>query len=414
MSDEYRNHHYVPQWYQKKFMLPGEHELFHLNMKPDTFIGPRGVIHTKKAVKRQGSKMCFVEEDLYTTRISGIETKDIEKHFFGPIDTKGRPAVEYFENFGYPLTDWGTSLEDIMRYMSTQKLRTPKGLSFLSGKIGTTDKDAILQTMLRLRNIHGAIWMECVWLIADASQSDTKFIVSDHPVTVYNRECGPRSDWCRGSNDPEIWFQGTHTIFPLSIDKVLILTNLSWVRNPYQKATNLRPNPNPFRNAIFKFTDVQMLRHLSEKEVREINFIIKSRSARYIAAAKEEWLYPEKYVSKSDWNTYGNGYLLMPDPRSIHWGGTVMWGGGPGGSGAMDEYGRLPGDPNFESETNKGTEHQTLPWFQGEFANMVGPYRRGRSMQALQIDNERDSDDFHQYHLGLQKKSYKNRNKRNN
>lgn len=409
MPDEYRNHHYVPQWYQKKFMLPNEHELFHLDLKPETFTDPRGVVHTKKPLRRQGSKKCFVQEDLYTTKIQGIETKDIEKYFFGDIDTKGRPAVEYFEGFDYPLKPWGESLQDIMRYMSTQKLRTPKGLSFLSEKIGSKDKDAILRNMIRVRNVHAAIWMECVWLIADASQSETKFIISDHPVTVYNRECGPRSSYCRDSNDPEIWLQGTHTIFPLSIDKVLILTNLSWVRNPYQSATNLRPNPNPYRNAIFKFTDVQVRRQLSEQEVREINFIIKSRASRYVAAAKEEWLYPERHVSKSDWNKYGHGYLLMPDPRAIHWGGTIMWGGGPGGPGAMDEYGRLPGDPDFEAETTKGKEYQTLPWFQGEFAKLFGPYRRGRCMQHIEIEKERDDDEFHQYHLGLQKKSYKER-----
>ncbi|MEK7507346.1 MAG: DUF4238 domain-containing protein [Patescibacteria group bacterium] len=412
MSDEYKNHHYVPQWYQKKFMLPGEHELFHLDLKPETFMDPRGITHTRKALKRQGSKKCFVQDELYTTKVQGIEIKDIEKYFFGEIDTKGRPAVEYFEGFDYPLKDWGTSLEDVVLYMSTQKLRTPKGLSFLSNKIGSINKDNILRSMLRLRQLHSAIWMECVWLIADASQSDTKFIVSDHPVTVYNRECGPRSQWCRESNDPEIWLQGTYTIFPLSIDKVLILTNLSWVRNPYQSGIKPRPNPNPFRNAIFKFTDVQVRRQLSEQEVREINFIIKSRAARYIAAAKEEWLYPEKYASKSDWNKYGHGYLLMPDPRSIHWGGTIMWGGGPGGPGAMDEYGRLPGDPDFEAETIKGKEYETLPWFQGEFAALFGPNRRGRCMQALTIENERDSDDFHQYHLGLQKKKYKDRHKK--
>ncbi len=409
MPDEYRNHHYVPQWYQKKFMLPGEHELFQLDLNPETFTDPRGVRHIRKAVKRQGSKKCFVEEDLYTTKIRGIEVKDIEKHFFGEIDTKGRPAVEYFEKFGYPLKDWGTSLEDILRYMSTQKLRTPKGLSFLSEKIGSKDKDAILRAMIRLRNIHSAIWTECVWLIADASQSETKFIVSDHPVTVYNRECGPRSHQCRDSNDPEIWLQGTHTIFPLSIDKVLILTNLSWVRNPYQSAKQERPNSFPFRNAIFKFTDVQVLRHLTEQEVREINFIIKSRATRYLAAAREEWLYPERHVSKSDWNIYGHGYLLMPDPRAIHWGGEIMWGNNDGTGGAMDEYGRLPGDPDFSKETNAGSEHDTLQWFQGEFAKLFGPYRRGRCMQALTIENECDSDDFHKYHLGLQRKKYKDR-----
>ena len=89
-----------------------------------------------------------------------------------------------------------------------------------------------------------------------------------------------------------------------------------------------------------------------------------------------------------------------------------MWGGGPGGPGAIDEYGRLPGDPDFETEKIKSREYESLPWFQGEFAALFGPYRRGRCMQALTIENERDSDDFHQYHLGLQKKKYKDRNKK--
>jgi hypothetical protein len=411
VDDDYKNHHYVPQWYQKKFMLPEESELLYLDMNPGYFIDPRGVKHEKKSLWRQGSKKCFVEEDLYTTKIIDIQPKDIEKHFFGQIDTKGKPAVEYFEKFDYPLLDWGNSFEDLMNYMSTQKLRTPKGLTWLSKELNSKNKDDILRSMLKLGRIHCALWTECVWLIADASKSDTKFIISDHPVTVYNRECGPRSQYCRESNDPAIWLQGTHTIFPLSLDKVLILTNLSWVRNPYQSTTEARPNPNPFRGAIFKFTDVQVRRILSEQEVREINFIIKSRASRYIAAAKEEWLYPEKFISKSNWNTYGHGYLFMPDPRAIHWGGTIMWGGGPGGSGAMDEYGRRPGDPDFEAGSNKDKEYQTLPWFQGEFAELFGPYRRGRSMQALQIDNEFDSDDFHKYHLSLRKKKYKDRNK---
>jgi|SRR3989344_2881896 len=411
MPDDYKNHHYVPRWYQKKFMLPGEHNFFYLDMKPDNFTDPRGIVHQKKSLWNRGSKKCFVEENLYTTKIQGIQPKDIEKFFFGRIDTRGELGVKYFEEFDYPLKSWGNSLNELLIYMSTQKLRTPKGLTWLSKEIGSQHKDHILGAMLELGKIHCALWMECVWLIADASESDTKFIVSDHPVTVYNRECGPRSQWCRDGNDPAIWLQGTHTIFPLSLEKVLILTNLSWVRNPYQRATELRPNPNPFRGAIFKFTEVQVRRHLSEQEVREINFIIKSRATRYIAAAKEEWLYPERHISKSNWNTYGHGYLLMPDPRSIHWGGTVMWGGGPGGSGAMDEYGRLPGDPDFETERTKGSEHQTLPWFQGEFAALFGPYRRGRSMPVMEIEKEKDEDDFHQYHLGLQRKKYRDRKK---
>jgi len=363
-------------------------------------------------MKRQGSSKSFVERDLYTSKFRRIETRDIEKYFFGDIDNKASPAVDYFENFTHPPEAVGSALQDILLYMSTQKLRTPKGLSSLSSKIGTNNKDVILQQMLQLREYHCAIWTECIWLIADAFQSNTKFIVSDHPVTVYNRECGPRSQWCRESNDPDIWLHGTHTIFPLSIDKVLILTNLSWVRNPYQSAIRPRPNPNPFRNAIFKLLEVQILRHLSEEEVRQINFIIKSRAYHYIAAAKEEWLYPEEHVSKSGWNTFGHGYLFMPDPRPIHTGGEIIMGFKNGSSAAFDEYGRRPWDGDYNKESKSHSEWDTLAWFQGEFAQLFGPVRRGRCMSVADIDNERDSDEFHQYHLGLQKKFYKERRRK--
>ena len=68
-------------------------------------------------------------------------------------------------------------------------------------------------------------------------------------------------------------------MFPLSLDRILILTNLSWVRNPYQSETRLRPNPNPLRSAIFSMLDIQTERRLSEQEVRQINFIIKVERA---------------------------------------------------------------------------------------------------------------------------------------
>lgn len=413
MASEFRNNHYVPEWYQRRFMLSGDTQLHYLNLKPDVFVDPRGVSHTDKALKMRGPNACFVERDLYTRKLRGMTSTEIEERFFGDIDRRGKLAVEYFNGFSYPLSDWGDSLHHLMMYMGTQKLRTPKGLEFLASKTGTSDKNWNLRQMMRLRGLYVAIWMECVWQIADANESETKFIVSDHPVTVYNRQCSPKSDWCRGASDPDIWLQATQTVFPLSMDKVLLLTNLSWVRDPYQSETNLRPNPNPFRNAIFKFTDIQIERHLSEQEVREVNYIIKRRAHRYIAAAKEEWLYPERMIPSDQWHSLGNGYLLMPDPRSVHWGGTIMWGNGDGSGGAMDEYGRRPWEPDFEGGVTKEREYKTLPWFQGEFAAMVGPRRRGLvaspTMRELQSDT--DSDEYHQYHLGLRKKTYKERQK---
>src|SRR4051812_5763719 len=136
MSNDYKNQHYVPQWYQKRFLPVGQkdQELYYLDFRPGEFKDPRGVIHPKRAVKRQGTKFCFAETDLYTRKIKGIESTDIEQQFFGQIDNKGRDAVEYFSTFAHPSVD-GDAFQNLMMYMSTQKLRTPKGLGWLSGQV---------------------------------------------------------------------------------------------------------------------------------------------------------------------------------------------------------------------------------------------------------------------------------------
>ncbi len=401
----YRNNHYVPVWYQKRFLLPGQqnNELYYLNSKPTTVSDSRGRLHTLNAVRRLGLKHCFVERDLYTTRFGAEESTKIEQAFFGSIDFKGRDAVEYFTNFTHPSVN-REAFYNMMLFLSTQKLRTPKGLGWLSSQVGTTDRNRTLDIMLEFQQLHCAIWTECIWLIADASRSETKFIISDHPVTVYNRRCGPRSIWCRENGDPDIALQGTHTIFPLSLEQILILTNLSWVRNPYQSEVKPRPNPNPWRTAIFNFMDIQTSRYLQEQEVREINFIIKSRALRYIAAAREDWLYPDKHISKSEWNLFGHGYLLMPDPRPIHLGGEILIGYRGGGSAAYDAYGRRPWQPDYDQESKGLKEGPYLDRFKGEFARLFGPYRRGRSFGHGDIDRERDDDDYHKYHLSLEGK----------
>jgi hypothetical protein len=405
MSNEYRNNHYVPVWYQRRFVPAGQQaqELLYLDLKPGCFVDSRGVSHSNRALKRQGFRKCFAESDLYTRRFGAEESKEIEKEFFGEIDNKASRAVEFFANFDHSGMEDG-AFQSLLMYMSTQKLRTPKGLEWLALQTSAKDKNLILSLMLRSRQIHCAFWSECVWLIADASKSDTKFIVSDHPVTVYNRRCGPRSQWCKGANDPDIRFHATHTIFPLSLEKILILTNLSWVRNPYQRETGLRPNPNPFRGAMFNVLGIQIFRSLSEREVWEINFIIKARARRYIGGAKEEWLYPERHVSKSNWNTYGHGYLFMPDPRDVSYGGEMYIGFSDGSSTAFDPYGRRPWEPDFGKEGRQQDEFGTLYRFKGEFARLFGPNRRGRSREIGGLSPERDDDSYHQYHLSLEKK----------
>lgn len=404
MAHQYRHHHYVPQWYQKRFLEPDAREnvLHYLDLRPPSVRDGRGRRRELPGQRRRSIRRCFVEEDLYTLRFRGVRSTEIEQLLFGEIDRRGSTAVAYWASFVHPSLD-RSAISGLLHFMSVQKLRTPKGLDWLAKHVGSGDANRVLQTMVQLRTLYAAIWTESVWQLADASASDTKFIVTDHPVTVYNRSCGPRHERCRGSNDPDIRLHASHTLFPLGLERILILTNLSWARNPYQSATMMRPNPAFYRDSVFNIFEVQTHRTLTEDEVRQINFILKSRAYRHIAAGNEEWLYPERYVSKSQWSTYGHGYLLMPDPRGLHHGGELYLGYEDGSSEGFDVYGRRPWEPGFgQDEPPKGGRDPLLR-FQGEFARLFGPERRGRSFGAGKLENERDSEDLHQYHLDLER-----------
>lgn len=397
--------HYVPEWYQRRFFPDGirEQKFCYLDLSPDTFVDGRGIKRKRKALLRWGADSCFKAIDLYTTKLGPWESTEIEERFFGRIDTLGHRAIDWIANFQHSDVDY-EAFQSLLSYMSIQKLRTPKGLSHLSQVANLNDRNQVLFAMQAIQNMHCAIWTECVWTIADASQSKTKFIISDHPVTVYNRECFPKSKWCRGTTDPDIRLVGTHTLFPLSLNKILIFTNLSWVRNPYQAAIKQRPNPNLFRPAIFKFTSIQTERELSDVEVREINFIIKQRAFRYIAAAQEEWLFPEDNLDTHHWNKLGNGYLLMPDPRSVTFSRETIIGYSNKRADSFDEYGHKPWQAGFKDDKLADREWQTFLAFQGEFARLHGAKRRGRSFELGSLSDPEDDADYHQYHLGLERK----------
>src|ERR1019366_1023698 len=86
---------------------------------------------------------------------------------------------------------------------------------------------------------------------------------------------------------------GTRTIFPLSLSRCLIITHAQYVRAPHANPLAMRTNAKSFQLAMFKFTDIQIGRTLSENEVKRINHIMKQAATKYIAAGCEEWLYPE-------------------------------------------------------------------------------------------------------------------------
>jgi len=70
---------------------------------------------------------------------------------------------------------------------------------------------------------------------------------------------------------------------------------------------------------------------------------------------------------------------------------------------AYDEYGRRPWDPDYKQPPkNQPDEWFTFHKFQGEFARLFGPYRRGRIFSTNGLEREKDPDDFHSYHLSLE------------
>jgi uncharacterized protein DUF4238 len=378
VSAEYRNNHYVPQWYQRRFIPPEakDRELFLLDLKPEKFKTSSGKKLTRKALRRTGPRRCFGIDDLYTTRIGGVESRELEKTFFGDVDRRGQRSVEWFARDGWDGI-YEDVLQDLMLFMSTQKLRTPKGLDWLLEQAGGRHREDVLDQLTELRTLYGAVWAECVWQIVNASKSPTKFVISDHPVTVFNRSCAPGNPlYCRGANDPDIRLHGTHTIFPLSPDRLLILTNRSWACNPYRPAIQVRANPNLFRGAMFNFLDIHQGRELSEAEVLVVNRIIKLRAYRFIAAGEEEWLYPERQTDMT-WRGVGDSSLLMPDPRPLTPNAEIIMGYASGATSAMDAYGRLPEQPGYAEEMTSEDEWGPLRRWQEEFTERFGPDLRG-------------------------------------
>jgi hypothetical protein len=371
-------------------------------LKPDVLVRD-GHKFTRRDLQHWGPPSCFAQTDLYTVKWGKSENVEIEKFFFGKIDHDGPAAIDYFTNFQHPSAN-SKAFEDLMTYMSVQKLRTPKGLRWLSQISRLQNRYLDLIYMQRVQNLFCAIWTECVWQIADATISPTKFIISDHPVTVYNRACFPGSGDCIGFNDPDIRWVGTHTFFPLSIDRLLILTNLAWVRNPYQREKVLRPNPTMLRPAMFKFTSIQTYRSLSEDEVLQINYITKKRALRYVAGADKEWLHPERHLKSTHWSKFGEGYLLMPEPRGVYMGGEILIGYKDGRHDAFSEYGHKLWQKGYEDQDRFETEAVALERFKSAFAQMLGPAWRGTSHDFHQTGPRVDSESMHQHYLEGAKK----------
>ncbi len=333
-----RQNHYVPEWYQKRFLSSDKKGFHYLDLNPPLITLPTGEKKPHNAIRRPRSpSKCFVEKDLYTLYFGGIITDAVERYLFGRIDDIGARAIDAMAKQDFKTLH--ENFQSFFEYLDIQKIRTPKGLVWLKSKYPNLTHNQLLHEMQQIQLMHCTIWYEAVREIVYANNSKIKFIVSDHPVTVYNPACNPRSPECAWPNEPRIEMKATQTIFPLDSNRCLILTNLDYAKNPHlSDPKTYRPNATPYRQALARMDNTICVRELKDEEVASINLIIKSRAKKFLAAEDEELLYPEKII-KGSWIEIGK-VLLPPSNKLYQYGGEVFGQYEDGRHFYHDAYGR--------------------------------------------------------------------------
>ncbi|QTH16512.1 DUF4238 domain-containing protein [Pseudomonas corrugata] len=335
VTSKTRDNHFVPQWYQKGFMNDRDDQLCYLSHREiDLKNG-----NTKTVISKRWHTPAqqFYRKDLYSTFFGAEINDDIEHKLFGPIDDNGSKAIRAF--LSNDQSQWHHNFQNFFIYLDTQKLRTPKGLDWIKSKYPELSQLQLMMEMQSLRSMHCTLWSEGVRELVSAEDSDIKFIVSDHPVTVYNYACPPSSKLCGYPDDPDISLKGSQTIFPLSKNRCLILTNLEYAKKPDDvNPLEQRTNPTRVRPSMVSTIEFISSRKLSAVEVSQINHIIKSRAISSVAAGKEEWLYPENNI-KCDWGEIKR--VLLPPMNELHrFGGEIYARFDDGSVHYQDAFGR--------------------------------------------------------------------------
>jgi hypothetical protein len=93
------------------------------------------------------------------TQWGAISNTEIEQFFFGQLDATAPNALDYFASFAHPSID-GEAFNTLLRYMSVQKLRTPKGLAELAARFNNPHPNLTLLLLQEIQNLYGAIWTD--------------------------------------------------------------------------------------------------------------------------------------------------------------------------------------------------------------------------------------------------------------
>ena len=331
-----RDNHFVPRWYQTRFLEPGVSTLAYFDLDPPTKVLNDGRVIRERSLFDAPPKRCFFQTDLYSTFFGKAVSDEIERRLFGNIDTRGADAVRAFE-----ATDpayWHEHFGTFFEYLDTQKLRTPKGLAWLRAQYPCLNQNELMREMLGIRMLHTTIWTQCVREVVSAEDSEVKFIITDHPVTIYNHAMPPGAPQCVYPNEPGISLKGSQTLFPLGRNHCLILTNLEYAKDPTAAPAEKRTFARNFHPSLAHTEKFIRARRLTSLEVSRINRVLKARARRYVAAGRREWLQPEDLADGS-WADLATTFL---PPRDQLWrfGGETFVGYRDGSVHYQDAFGR--------------------------------------------------------------------------
>jgi hypothetical protein len=120
--------------------------------------------------------------------------------------------------------------------------------------------------------MHCTIWTEGVREIVSAEDADVKFIVSDHPVTIYKYAVPPGRQACTCPDDPTIASKPSQTIFPLTRNAWLVLTNIEYAQDPSTSPPEKRTFARNLRQSMVQTDAFIRTRKLSTEDVARINY----------------------------------------------------------------------------------------------------------------------------------------------
>lgn len=313
-----RNNHYVPQWHQEGFLEPGKKELVYLDLRPDEHIAPDGRRFPGKSRYFWPPVKCFRQLDLYSTFFDATVNDEIERRLFGDIDRRGALALPAF--LAADEQAWIGQCQTLFEYLDVQKIRTPKGLDWVRQQYPALTQNDLMREMQAIRQMHSRMWMEGVREIVSAQDAGVKFILSDHPVTIYNHAIAPDKPGYVDAIDPSTALKGSQTLFPLNRDHCLILTNLEFAEDPNALPLQRRTFARNFGQGLVRGDAFLFGRRLDDARVAAINHIIKTRARRFVAAGREDWLHP---AVETPWRDLGE-VLRPPADELWKFGGEIL------------------------------------------------------------------------------------------